>query len=495
MPASKQFKIGVAVGLVAWTFAVAALVDSRTANPIGATHAALQSPPASVAAATPAAATAGVPMAAMLPDFSALVERNGPAVVNISTMQKGRNNAAAQLPFKPGDPLHEFFRRFQAPEAGAQPVRGIGSGFIVSSDGYVLTNAHVVADATEVTVRLTDKREFQAKVIGADKRTDVALIKVNATGLPVVRIGDPTRLKAGEWVAAIGSPFGLENTVTAGIVSAKSRSLPDGTYVPFIQTDVAINPGNSGGPLFNLNGEVIGINSQIYSRSGGYMGLSFSIPIDVAMNIKDQLQKFGKASHGRIGVAIQPMTRDLAESFGMARPQGALVSNVEPGGPAAKAGLQSGDVVVGVNGKTVEDASDLPRLIGEMRPGTRADIKVWRKGGSRDLAVVIGEQQADRTAAAPAESTRPTGGKLGLAVRPLTSEERSAVKDDGLVVEGTSGPAAAAGIQQGDIIIAINGESVKSIEHLRRMAEGAKGKIALLVQRAEARMYVPLNVG
>jgi serine protease Do len=225
------------------------------------------------------------------------------------------------------------------------------------------------------------------------------------------------------------------------------------------------------------------------------MGLSFSIPIDVAMNIKDQLQKFGKASHGRIGVAIQPMTRDLAESFGMARPQGALVSNVEPGGPAAKAGLQSGDVVVGVNGKTVEDASDLPRLIGEMRPGTRADIKVWRKGGSRDLAVVIGEQQADRTAAAPAESTRPTGGKLGLAVRPLTSEERSAVKDDGLVVEGTSGPAAAAGIQQGDIIIAINGESVKSIEHLRRMAEGAKGKIALLVQRAEARMYVPLNVG
>jgi len=434
-------------------------------------------------------------MAAMLPDFSALVERNGPAVVNISTMQKGRNNAAAQLPFKPGDPLHEFFRRFQEPEAGAQPVRGIGSGFIVSADGYVLTNAHVVADATEVTVRLTDKREFQARVIGTDKRTDVALIKVNATGMPVVKIGDPTRLKAGEWVAAIGSPFGLENTVTAGIVSAKSRSLPDGTYVPFIQTDVAINPGNSGGPLFNLNGEVIGINSQIYSRSGGYMGLSFSIPIDVAMNIKDQLQKFGKASHGRIGVAIQPLTRDLAESFGMNKPQGALVANVEPGGPAAKAGLQSGDVVVGVNGKTVEDASDLPRLIGEMRPGTRADIKVWRKGGSRDLAVVIGEQQADRTATAQTETTRPAGGKLGLAVRPLTSEERSALKDNGLVVEGTRGPAAAAGIQQGDIIIAINGESVKSVEHLRRMAEGAKGKIALLVQRADARMYVPLNVG
>lgn len=286
-----------------------------------------------------------------------------------------------------------------------------------------------------------------------------------------------------------------ENTVTAGIVSAKSRSLPDGTYVPFIQTDVAINPGNSGGPLFNLSSEVIGINSQIYSRSGGYMGLSFSIPIDVAMNIKDQLQKFGKASHGRIGVAIQPMTRDLAESFGMSRPQGALVANVEPGGPAARAGIQSGDVVVGVNGKTVEDASDLPRLIGEMRPGTRADIRVWRKGGSRDLAVVVGEQEAERTATAPAEGPSPAGGKLGLAVRPLTGAERSALKGDGVVVEGTTGPAAAAGIQQGDIIIAINGESVKSVEQLRKMAEGAKGKIALLVQRAEARMYVPLNVG
>ena len=490
MPASKQFKIGVAVGLAAWTFVVAGLVSSGKADPIGATHAAVQPQAATVAVGTPATAT--VPM---LPDFSALVERNGPAVVNISTMQKGRSNPAAQLPSKPGDPFYEFFRRFQAPEAGAQPVRGIGSGFIVSPDGYVLTNAHVVADTNEVTVRLTDKRELQAKVIGVDKRTDVALIKVDATGLPAVKIGDPNRLKAGEWVAAIGSPFGLENTVTAGIVSAKSRSLPDGTYVPFIQTDVAINPGNSGGPLFNLNGEVIGINSQIYSRSGGYMGLSFSIPIDVAMNIKDQLQKFGKASHGRIGVAIQPVTRDLAESFGMSSPQGALVSNVEPGGPAARAGIQSGDVVVGVNGKTVEGASDLPRLIGEMRPGSRANIKVWRKGGSRDLAVVIGEQEAERTAAVPTDAGRPAGGKLGLAVRPLTIEERSALKGEGVVVEGTSGPAAAAGLQQGDIIMAINGESVTSVDQLRRMAEGAKGKVALLIQRAEARMYVPLNLG
>ena len=495
MPASKQFKIGATVGLSVWAFGVAALVSSRTAAPIGATDAALQTPATTVAAATPTQASTTGPMAVMLPDFSALVERNGPAVVNISTTQKGRNNPAVQLPLKPGDPFYEFFRRFQEPEAAAQPVRGIGSGFIVSPDGYVLTNAHVVADASEVTVRLTDKREFQAKVIGVDKRTDVALIKVNATGLPAVRIGDPARLKAGEWVAAIGSPFGLESTVTAGIVSAKSRSLPDGTYVPFIQTDVAINPGNSGGPLFNLSGEVIGINSQVYSRSGGYMGLSFSIPIDVAMNIKDQLQKFGKASHGRIGVAIQPLTRDLSESFGMSKTQGALVANVEPGGPAAKAGIQSGDVVIGVNGKTVGDASDLPRLIGEMRPGTRADIKVWRQGASRDLAVVIGEQEAERTAVAPVDAARPAGGKLGLAVRPLTRAEHGALRGDGVVVEGASGPAAAAGIQQGDIIIAINGESVKSVEQLRKMAESTKGKIALLIQRAEARMYVPMKVG
>jgi serine protease Do len=431
----------------------------------------------------------------MLPDFSALVEQNGPAVVNISTTQKGRNSQM-QLPLQPGDPFYEFFKRFQeAPQANAQPARGIGSGFIVSPDGYVLTNAHVVADASEVTVKLTDKREFKAKVIGVDRRTDVALLKVDANGLPTVRIGDANKLKAGEWVAAIGSPFGLENTVTAGIVSAKSRSLPDGTYVPFIQTDVAINPGNSGGPLFNLNGEVVGINSQIYSRSGGYMGLSFSIPIDVAMNIKDQLQRYGKASHGRIGVAIQPVTRDLAESFGMKKAEGALVANVESGGPAEKAGMQSGDVVLGVNGKNLDDSSDLPRIIGQMPPGTKASIKVWRKGTTRDLVVVIGEQEADKVASAP-QAVKPAGGKLGLAVRPLTSDEKAALKSEGgVVVEGASGPAAVAGIHQGDVILALNGETVKNVEQLKKLSDSAKGKIALLVQREDARIYIPINLG
>jgi len=486
MAISSRFKIAAAsAGLAAWTLTVAALVGSRTADPIGFSHAALTS-----------ATSTSVPTSGRsLPDFSALVEQNGPAVVNISTTRKGRN-AQTELPFQPGDPFYEFFRRFQqAPEANAQPARGIGSGFIVSSDGYVLTNAHVVADASEVTVKLTDKREFKARVIGVDRRTDVALLKVDASGLPAVRIGDANRLKAGEWVAAIGSPFGLENTVTAGIVSAKSRSLPDGTYVPFIQTDVAINPGNSGGPLFNLNGEVVGINSQIYSRSGGYMGLSFSIPIDVAMNIKEQLQKYGKASHGRIGVAIQPVTRDLAESFGLHKPEGALVANVESGSPADKAGMQSGDVVLGVNGRKVDDSSELPRIIGQLPPGTRASIKVWRKGSTRDLVVVIGEQEADKVASAP-DAVKPAGGKLGLAVRPLTGEEKAALRSEGgLLVEGASGPAAAAGIHQGDVILALNGESVKSVEQLRKLSDSAKGKVALLVQREAARIYIPINLG
>ncbi|MBM3347083.1 MAG: Do family serine endopeptidase, partial [Betaproteobacteria bacterium] len=363
-------------------------------NPIGSTIAAMET------RASPATGPATAQRT--LPDFATLVEQHGAAVVNISTVQKTRTSAQG-FPVQPGDPFYEFFRRFQQPQ---QPQErrssGIGSGFVVSADGYILTNAHVVAEATEVTVKLTDKREFKARVVGLDKRTDVALLKVDASGLPAVRIGDPSQLRAGEWVAAIGSPFGLENTVTAGIVSAKARSLPSENYVPFIQTDVAINPGNSGGPLFNLNGEVVGINSQIYSQSGGYMGLSFSIPIDVAMKIKDQLQKFGKASHGRIGVVIQPVSRDLAESFGLAKPQGALVANVEPGGPADKAGIKPGDVLLAVNGKDVEQSNELPRIVSEMPPGSRASFKVWSKGAARDISVTIGELQQDKVAAAPA---------------------------------------------------------------------------------------------
>ena len=465
-----------------------ALLTLNHSGPIGSSHAALDSATTSTVAAlsTPAAARG-------LPDFTALVEQQGPAVVNISTTQKTRISGSA-IPFQPGDPFYEFFRRFQQPQQPQErQSSGIGSGFIVSGDGYVLTNAHVVTDATEVTVKLTDKREFKARVVGLDKRTDVALLKVDASGLPAVRIGNPSNLRAGEWVAAIGSPFGLENTVTAGIVSAKARSLPSENYVPFIQTDVAINPGNSGGPLFNLNGEVVGINSQIYSQSGGYMGLSFSIPIDVAMKVKDQLQKFGKASHGRIGVLIQPVTKDLAESFGLDKPKGALVANVESGGPAEKAGIKSGDVLLAVNGKDVEQSSELPRIIGEMPPGSRATLKVWSKGGAREVAITIGELPQDRvaTTAKPAPDT----GKLGLALRPLTPDERRQLGSDGVVVEESSGAAAEAGIQSGDVILAFNGERVSSVEQLRKLASQAKGKVALLVQREDSRLYVPIRVG
>jgi len=465
----------------------AVLTMSPGTSPIGSTIAAVET--------KVSPATAAVSLQRGLPDFTTLVEQQGAAVVNISTVQKSRMSGS-NLPVQPGDPFYEFFRRFQQQQPQQPQERqssGIGSGFIVSTDGYVLTNAHVVAEAAEVTVKLTDKREFKARVVGLDKRTDVALLKVEASGLPSVRIGNPSQLRAGEWVAAIGSPFGLENTVTAGIVSAKARSLPSENYVPFIQTDVAINPGNSGGPLFNLNGEVVGINSQIYSQSGGYMGLSFSIPIDVAMKIKDQLQKFGKASHGRIGVVIQPVSRDLAESFGLAKPQGALVANVEPGGPADKAGIKSGDVLLAVNGKDVEQSNELPRIVSEMTPGSRASFKVWTKGAARDISVTIGELQQDKVAAAPAPAA--DGGKLGLALRPLTPEERRAVGNDGVAVDQVTGAAAAAGIKSGDVILAFNGERVANVEQLRKLADKAKGKIALLVQREDSRLYVPVTVG
>jgi serine protease Do len=435
----------------------------------------------------------------VLPDFTTLVEKNGAAVVNISTVQKLRQPTQMQgMPqLQPGDPFYDFLRRFQQqqqPEQ-AQPVYGIGSGFIISSDGYILTNAHVVADASEVTVKLTDKREFKAKVVGSDKRTDVALIKVDAKDLPAVNIGNPDKLKVGQWVAAIGSPFGLENSVTAGIVSAKSRSLPDDNYVPFIQTDVAINPGNSGGPLFNLNGEVVGINSQIYSRSGGFMGLSFAIPIDVAMNIGDQLMKTGRVSHGKLGVTIQPVTQDLAESFGLKKAEGALISNVESGSPAEKAGLQSGDILLAINGKDVEQSSDVPRAIGDMHAGDKPTLKLWRKGGTRDVTVALGEMNDEKVASAAPEAAQ-QGGKLGLALRPLSPEERSQIKaDGGLVVESSSGPAAEAGIRQGDVLLAFNGEKITSVEQLRNLVGKAKGKAAVLVQRDEARIYVPIKLG
>jgi serine protease Do len=435
--------------------------------------------------------------ASALPDFSALVEQNGPAVVNISTTAAPVRTQMQlpQIPGDPGDPIQDFFRRFQIPMPQGDAIRkGVGSGFIVSADGYILTNAHVVDDASEVTVKLTDKREFKAKVIGVDRRTDVALVKIDARDLPTVRIGDATKARVGEWVAAIGSPFGLENTVTAGIISAKSRSLPDETYVPFIQTDVAINPGNSGGPLFNMAGEVIGINSQIYSRTGGYMGLSFAVPIDVAMKVKNDLQKYGKVSRGRLGVTIQGVSQELADSFGLKKAQGALVAAVEPKSPADKAGVKTGDIILAVDGHDIENSVDLPRVIGETRPGTTVNLKVWRQGGTQELRASLAEAPAEKVARADSESkAKPS--KLGLALRPLTEEERKQIEaEGGLLVEQSEGPAARAGVQAGDVILAFNNQPVKTVDQLRRLVDRSRGSVALLIQREGNKIYVPIRL-
>src|SRR5438105_9496543 len=362
----------------------------------------------------------------------------------------------------------------------------MGSGFIVESDGVILTNAHVVEGADEVRVRLSDRREFKGKVLGVDHPSDIAVVKIEAKGLPAVKLGDPARLRVGEWVLAIGSPFGFENTATAGIVSATARSLPDGTYVPFIQTDAAVNPGNSGGPLFNMKGEVIGINSQIYSRSGGYQGIAFAIPINVAAQVKDQLVKNGRVERGRIGVAIQDVTQSLAESFGLERPQGALVSTVESGGPADKAGIKPGDVLLAVDGKKVERSAELPPLVAAVKPGAKASFEVWRDGARRTLPVTVGELKAEQVASADKSSGAEDSGKLGLAVRQ---------SDEGLVVEKASGAAARAGIRTGDVITAVNGKQVKSVAELRAAAEKRKGTVALLVKRGDASIFVPIEVG
>jgi serine protease Do len=351
---------------------------------------------------TPAPATQPVGAQLLLPDITSIVERNGPAVVNISVVQDASRHAAGSAPqLQPGDPFYEFFRRFGVPvPQDRTPARGMGSGFIISGDGLVLTNAHVVAGAREVTVKLTDKREYRANILGIDRPTDVALLKIDAKDLPTVRLGSAQDLKVGEWVAAIGSPYGFDNTVTSGIVSAKWRSLPDGAYVPFIQTDVAVNPGNSGGPLFNMRGEVVGINSQIYSRTGGYQGLSFAIPIEIAVKVKEQLARYGKVTRGHLGVAIQELNQALAESFGLKRPDGALVASVTPGSPAERAGVHAGDVVQGFNGKPIANSAELPLAIAEVRPGESATLRVWRKGAHRDLSVVVGEAPAPRVAQA-----------------------------------------------------------------------------------------------
>ncbi|WP_459615392.1 DegQ family serine endoprotease [Bordetella sp. 2513F-2] len=451
---------------------------------------------ASVAAPAPAAAPqAGAPVTlAAPPNFAQITRQYGPAVVNISVTGTTK---VADNPLAPFFGQFPGFPGFPGMPGGQRevPVRGQGSGFIISPDGIILTNAHVVEDAKEVTVKLTDRREFRAKVLGSDPATDVAVLKIEASNLPVVRIGEVERLQVGEWVLAIGSPFGLENTATAGIVSAKGRSLPDDTTVPFIQTDVAVNPGNSGGPLFNERGEVVGINSQIYSRTGGYQGLSFAIPIDVAYKVKDQILEHGKARHARLGVAAQEVNQALADSFRLDTPTGALVASVEPGSAAEKAGLKPGDVIRGIDGRDIVSSGDLSAVISLASPGQRVTLDVWRDGKPRQLTATLGSRDADRTASADDGAGQASRGRLGLALRPLTPQEQQATEAPGLVVQQVAGAAAEAGIEPGDVILSINGVPATSVAQLRKELDRAKGTVALLVQRGENQIFVPVRIG
>jgi serine protease Do len=445
--------------------------------------------------------------AASLPDFTVLAEKQGPAVVNISITQVTKRSAMP-FPNMPYDEnLQEFFKRFGIPGVPGGPNQGeqefksqsLGSGFIISSDGYILTNAHVVSAADEMLVKLSDKREFKARLIGADKRTDVALIKIEASNLPKVVIGDPSKLKVGEWVAAIGSPFGLENTMTAGIVSAKGRALPQENYVPFIQTDVAINPGNSGGPLFNLAGEVVGINSQIYSRSGGSMGLSFSIPIDVAIDISNQLKETGKIRRGWLGVAIQELTKELADSFGMKNTNGALVAGVEKDSPADKGGLEAGDVITNFDAKAIIESSDLPRIVGATKPNKLVDVVILRKGVVKKLSFRLGEMPSDdiqvsQNGKAP---TKEEANKIGLTLQALTPQQIKKLNGkNGLLVINSTGAAEQAGIRRGDVILGLNNYETQSVEQFNKQinAVPAGKTIAVLVQRGDSTLYVPIKV-
>jgi serine protease Do len=415
-----------------------------------------------------------------LPDFSALVAQYGNAVVNITvTEQPPEEQFVPNFPqLDPDDPLSQFFKRFGAPVPRALPIHGVGSGFIVRADGVILTNAHVVDGAKEVDVKLTDRRELKAKVLGVDRQSDIAVIKVDAKDLPTVKLGKSAAVKVGDWVAAIGSPFGFENSVTQGIVSAKSRTLPDESYVPFIQTDVAVNPGNSGGPLFDLNGEVIGINSQIYSRTGGYEGLSFAIPIDIAVDVEQQILEHGKVTRGHLGVTIQEVSQGLADSFGLPRPEGALVSSVEPGSPAAKSGLQAGDIIMKLNDREVVDSAVLPAQIARTKPGTTVKLQVLRAGKPRDIEVTVGTLENQHLARASESKHRHKA--LGLTVRPLTPRERSETGEThGLLVEESHGAAARAGIQPGDVILSVNAVPVDNAQRLRELVQRSGSQVAL----------------
>ena len=488
-----------------WVLACLALCGA-----IGVPLAWAQNPAPSASAASPFGA-----VVRSLPDFTDLVEQVGPSVVNIRTVERvtPRNNQGGS---GMDEEMLEFFRRFGLPmpniprqqpgprrnapqEEEQQQPRGVGSGFVLTSDGFILTNAHVVDGADEVLVTLVDKREFKARIVGADKRTDVAVVKIEATGLPAVKIGDVNRLKVGEWVMAIGSPFGLENSVTAGIVSAKQRDTGD--YLPFIQTDVAINPGNSGGPLINMRGEVVGINSQIYSRSGGYMGIAFAIPIDEAMRVSEQLRASGRVTRGRIGVQIDQVTKDVAESIGLGKPQGALVRGLEPGSPAEKAGIEAGDIIIKIDGKTIEKSSDLPRLVGNTKPGTRSTLTVFRRGATKDLLVTIGELEPDKTARAkPEKEDKPkvTGAvtAFGLTVSDLTDAQKRELKAKGGVrVEAATDAAARAGLREGDVIVSVANVEINSVKELEALlAKVDKTKpLSLLFRRGDWAQYIVIK--
>ncbi|MBC7699632.1 MAG: DegQ family serine endoprotease [Massilia sp.] len=479
-----------------------------------------QQPVAVLAAATPAVPTPTAPQAPLLvqglPDFTQLVERVGPSVASVRTTQRVTTDAGEDGGDDADAQMREFFRRFfgtpmpgqgqrkatpkATPKGDAQAEerpRGLGSGFILSADGLVMTNAHVIDGADDVYVTLTDKREFKAKVVGVDKRTDVAVLKIEAKNLPAVRIGDVSRLKVGEWVMAIGTPFGLENTVTAGIVSAKARDT--GEEVRFIQTDVAVNPGNSGGPLINMRGEVVGINSQILSRSGGFMGISLSIPIDDAVKVADQLRAGGKVVRGRIGVQIEPVTKEVAESLGLSQAQGAVVRMVESGGPAAKAGLEAGDIITKFNGVAVETAGDLPRLVGATKPGTKSVLQVFRRGVYKDLGITVVELDLEKAAKAsagdnaPAESKATAVASLGLGLTDLTAAQKAELKvNGGVLVEEVSGPAARAGLRPGDVILSVGNTQVANVRQFETaMAKSEKSRpVNVLVRRGDGAQYV-----
>ncbi|MGY0196218.1 Do family serine endopeptidase [Leptothrix sp. BB-4] len=435
--------------------------------------------------------------AAQVPNYRAIVQTQGPAVVGVTVagLRQASDDAGNDAAPSADDPFFRFFRGvpgLRMPPQGAQPFRGQGSGFIVSADGLVLTNAHVVRDARQVTVKLSDRREFSAKVLGSDPATDIAVLKIDATGLPTVALGDPQRAQVGDWVLAIGAPYGFEQTASQGIVSAKGRSLPGENVVPFIQTDAAINPGNSGGPLFDAEGRVIGVNAQIYSRSGGFQGLAFSIPIDVAMQVKDQIVKTGKVEHARLGVTLQDLSAPLAASFGLKAPDGALVASVMPGSAADKAGLKAGDVITAVDGRPVQVAGDVSTRVGMARPGDRMKLALWRDKAGEDLSVTLGRAEPDRDSAAAA----PEHGALGLAIRPLDRQElKRAGLDHGLLIEQVSGPSQLAGIEPGDVLLALNGKPVDRLEQVQAVLKQHPRQVALLVVRDGQQLFVPVQLG